>query len=126
MKRLLVAFAALLAIGIMVAAPALVAKDLVERPVANRNFDYVFAYIERLSVLRVDRARPVNRRLSGEGGSAVPVRCLSLRGGGRGWLCASLSTDGERFAAAWLVKRPEDRPSRLLAADKDDSTVPNP
>lgn len=107
--------------------PAIIAKDLVQRPVAEANFRAVFNYVLRLAPgLRLDRSSPVDRSLDAGGGSRAPIRCLRITQGSRGWLCASLSSDGERFAAAWVAPTPTARPPRLLLADDDNTTPPNP
>lgn len=132
MRRATAVAALLAGLVALIGVPALLSKDLVERPVANENFDRVFNYLENFTAADLDRTRSVDRSLFGEGGTSVPVRCLRMRRSiapaepDLRWICTSLSADGEVVAAIWAARDPADRPERLIAADKDDSTVPNP
>jgi hypothetical protein len=127
MRRLVGAGVAVVFCAAVFGVPGIIAKGLVERPVANANFGVVFDYILKLAPrLALDHTHPVNRTEQGGGGTLAPIRCLRITSGARGWLCAALSPDGERFAAAWTVPRPDARPQQLILSDRDDSTVPNP
>lgn len=109
-------------------APAFVTRDALKDDPSPRTFDQIFDFLPRiLTDVTFDRSRAVDSRLAGTGGVRQPVQCVPFRSAQEArWFCATLTSDGERFVAAWISDRPTAKPDRIVVADKDPETRPNP